>query len=321
MKSPSRLAVLALLPIVLVACGDDTDPGADETAAAGETTSGESSATFPVTVGSGDDTVEITEQPEQIVSLSPSATEMLFAIGAGDQVIAADEYSNYPEEAPTTDLSGFNPNAEAIIGYDPDLVVASSDPGQLAASLDEVGIPTLMHPAATALDDTYTQIEQLGAATGHVDEATDLVTEMRDEIDSIVSEIPADAEPITYFHELDPNLYTVTSATFIGELYSLAGMVSIADESPGGGGDYPQLSPEYVVSADPDVIFYADGDDAGVTADDIAGRPGWDQLTAVAEGHMVEVDKDIASRWGPRVVDYLQTLADARAELEAAGTS
>ncbi|PSL05149.1 iron complex transport system substrate-binding protein [Haloactinopolyspora alba] len=317
MKLASRIAALAVLPLLMAACGDDTGEAGTDGATAGGPSS-TAAASFPVTVGSGENTVEITERPDAIVSLSPSVTEMLFAIGAGDQVVAVDEYSNYPEEAPTTELSGFEPNAEAIIGYDPDLVVASSDPGQLTDSLDAVGVPTMVHPSAKSLEDTYSQIEQLGVATGHVDEATDLVEQMRSDIDEIVSGIPDDAEPITYFHELDPNLYTVTSDTFVGELYSMAGMESIADEAPEAAGGYPQLSPEFVVSSDPDVIFFADGADAGVTADAIAGRPGWDQLSAVQNGHVVQVNKDIASRWGPRVVDYLRTLADVRAELTQA---
>ncbi len=316
MKHPSRLGVLVLVPLLLVSCGDD----GEQSESSGQNDSADTEASFPVTVGDGDQAVEVEEEPQSIVSLSPTATEMLFAIGAGDQVVAVDEQSNYPEEAPTTDLSGFNPNAEAIIGEDPDLVVASSDPGQVAASLDEVGIATIVHPSAVTLEDTYTQIEQLGAATGNVEEAADVVEQMKTDIDDITSEIPDDVEPMTYFHELDPNLYTVTSETYIGQVYSLAGMTSIADEAPEGGGDYPQLSPEYVVTADPDVIFFADGADAGVTPEDIAGRPGWDQLTAVNKDRLVEVDKDIASRWGPRVVDFLREVVDARAEYEPAGS-
>jgi iron complex transport system substrate-binding protein len=311
MKRSLTLAGLVLAPILLFACGDD-DP---ESTTAGPPSDG---ASFPVTVGSGKNAVEVESQPEQIVSLSPTATEMLFAIGAGDQVVAADQYSNYPDDAPTTDLDGFEPNVEAILGYEPDLVVASSDPGDLVASLDRVDVPTLLLPSATALDDTYEQIEQLGVATGHVGDATEVVGQVRSDIESIVAEVP-DGEPVTYFHELDSNLYTVTGSTFIGQLYEMAGMTSIADDAPDAAGGYPQLSPEYVLSSDPDLIFLADGGPGGVTADDVANRPGWDQLSAVQNDHVVEVDPDIASRWGPRVVDYLQVLVDARSQLQPVG--
>lgn len=318
MKYPSRLAAVALLSVLLVSCGSDDPATTESSETNGAADASAEEASFPVTVGSGETAVEIPAEPERIVSLSPSITEMLFAIGAGDSVVAADSYSNYPEDAPTTDLSGFDPNVEAIIGYEPDLVVASSDPGQVAASLAEVGVPTLVLPAAASLDDTYAQIEQLGVATGRMTEAVELVSQMQADIEALVAELPDDPEPVSYFHELDPNLYTVTSSTFVGEVYELAGMVSIADEAPDAGGDYPQLSPEYIISADPDVIFFADGG-GGVTAEDIAQRPGWDQLTAVQEGRVVEVDKDIASRWGPRVVDFLRILVTQRSELEPVG--
>lgn len=321
MKRPSRLtglAAVAVVPLLLAACGDDDTAGTAADSSSPATASADSS--FPVTVESDGQPVEIPEAPEQIVSLSPTATEMLFAIGAGDQVVAADEYSYYPPEAPTTDLSGYQPNAEAIIGYDPDLVVAENDPGELVSSLDQVGIPTLINTSAATIEDSYAQIERLGVATGHVGEAAELVAQMKTDIDELTADVPADAEPITYFHELDPNLYTVTGETFVGEVYAMAGMVSIADDAPEASGPYPQLSPEYVVKADPDVIFYADSADSGVTAESIAQRPGWDQLTAVQEGRVIEIDKDIASRWGPRVVDFLRALTDARADLVSASS-
>ncbi len=321
MKRPSRLTGLTavvVVPLLLAACGDDDTAGTAAESSSPATASADSS--FPVTVESDGQPVEIPETPEQIVSLSPTATEMLFAIGAGDQVVAADEYSYYPPEAPTTDLSGYQPNAEAIIGYDPDLVVAENDPGELVSSLDQVGIPTLINTSAATIEDSYAQIERLGVATGHVGEAAELVAQMKADIDELTADIPADAEPITYFHELDPNLYTVTGETFVGEVYAMAGMVSIADDAPEASGPYPQLSPEYVVKADPDVIFYADSADSGVTAESIAQRPGWDQLTAVQEGRVIEIDKDIASRWGPRVVDFLRALTDARADLVSASS-
>ncbi|WP_198663462.1 ABC transporter substrate-binding protein [Jiangella endophytica] len=319
---PARLALLAAaLPLVLVACGDDSDDSsaapsdAPSSAAAGD--SGDDAA-FPVTVDTQDGPVEIAEQPEHIVSLSATATEMLFAIGAGDAVVAADSYSNYPADAPTTDLSAFEPNVEAIIGYDPDLVIASSDPGELVSGLAAVDIPAIVLAPAVTLDDTYTQLEQLGAVTGHVGDAAELVGQLRSDVDELVAQVPADAPPVTYYHELDPNLYTVTSGTFIGEIYRLAGLTSIADEAPDAAGGYPQLSPEFIVTANPEIVFFADGGAGGVTADDIAARPGWDQLSAVQQDRVVEVDPDIASRWGPRIVDFLRTVVEQRTALAPA---
>ena len=202
----------------------------------------------------------------RIVSLSPTATEMLFAIGAGGQVVAVDSNSNYPEEVPKTDLSAYQPNIEAIAGYKPDLVVYSDDPGELAAGLGKLGIPALRQPAATSLDDTYAQLDQLGRATGHQAEAGQLTATMRAEIEKIAAAARPE-RPLTYYHELDKNLYSATSKTFIGQLYAQLGMKNIADAADKEASGYPQLSAEYLIKADPDLIFLADTNAA-------ASRPG-----------------------------------------------
>jgi iron complex transport system substrate-binding protein len=247
-------------------------------------------------------------EPKRIVSLSPTATEMLFAIGAGDQVVAVDSNSNYPAEAPKTDLSAYQPNIEAIAGYKPDLVVYSDDPGELKAGLDKLSIPVLHQPAATDLDDSYAQLGQLGQATGHADEAGQLAATMRAEIDKIAAAARPE-RPLTYYHELDKNLYTATSKTFIGQLYDQLGMKNIADAADKDGSGYPQLSAEYVIKADPDLIFLADTKCCGQSARTVAARDGWNELTAVRTDGVVELDDDVASRWGPRVVDFLKTVA------------
>jgi iron complex transport system substrate-binding protein len=258
-------------------------------------------------------------RPERIVSLSPTATEMLFAIGAGGQVVAVDSNSNYPASAPKTDLSAYQPNVEAIAGYKPDLVVYSDDPGELAAGLAKLSIPVLKQPAATRLEDTYAQLEQLGKATGHADEASQLATTMRAEIEKIAA-AGRPERPLTYYHELDKNLYTATSKTFIGQLYDQLGMKNIADAADKDATGYPQLSAEYVVKADPDLILLADTKCCGQSARTVAARDGWDQLTAVKSGGVVELDDDVASRWGPRVVDFLKVVAAKVQTVEAVGS-
>jgi iron complex transport system substrate-binding protein len=280
-----------LLAIVASGCGQD-EPAPDEAAPA---------------------------PASRIVSLSPTATEMLFAIGAGGQVVAVDSNSNYPEEAPKTELSAYQPNIEAIAGYKPDLVVYSDDPGELAAGLGKLGIPALQQPAATRLDDTYAQLDQLGRATGHVGEAGQLTATMRAEIEKIAAAGRAE-RPLTYYHELDKNLYSATSKTFIGQLYAQLGMKNIADAADKDASGYPQLSAEYVIKADPDLIFLADTKCCGQSAKTVAARDGWDQLTAVRSGGVVELDDDVASRWGPRVVDFLKTVAAKVQTLEPAGS-
>lgn len=326
-------ALLLTVAVLLTACGgsdeapdraDTGDDSADVDIAPGPTESdaaaGATEAEFPVAVSAANGEVEIDQRPERIVSLSPTATEMLFAIDAGGQVVAVDSYSNYPEEAPITDLAAFQPNIEAITEYDPDLVVASNDPGDLVDGLTAVGVPTILLTSAGTLDDTYQQIEQLGVATGHVDEATELVSRMQREIDEISASVPEFDEAPTYYHELDPTYYTVTSDTFVGQVYALLGLENIADAAEGAGeaGGYPQLSAEYIVEADPDFIFLADTKCCEITPESVAERPGWAEITAVQRDAIVPLDDDVASRWGPRIVEFLRTVAERVGEVEAA---
>ncbi|MFP3902502.1 MAG: ABC transporter substrate-binding protein [Acidimicrobiia bacterium] len=313
-----RAATAALaLVLAAAACGDDGGTTDAATRTGGGAGGDESS--FPVEVETVNGPVTIGERPERIVSLSASHTEMLFAIDAGDQIEAVDEYSTYPEEAPVTDLSGFEPNVEAVAGYDPDLVVINYDANDLVAGLDALDIPVVELPAAANLDETYEQIDALGEATGHPGEADALVDDMQSEIQALVDRVPERTEPVTYYHELDDQLHTATSATFIGSIYALAGLENIADDADDGSG-FPQISAELVLDADPDVIFLAD-ESGGVTPETVAARAGWGDLTAVREGRVVQLDPDIASRWGPRIVDFLRTVVEATAEIEPAAAA
>ncbi|MFV2174562.1 ABC transporter substrate-binding protein [Actinomadura sp. LOL_016] len=263
-----------------------------------------------VTVQAANGAVTIPEKPEKIVSLSPTHTETLFAIGAGPQVVAVDEYSTHPQNAPRTKLSGFKPNAEAIIGYEPDLVVLSDDMNGIVKSLEKVGVPVLLEPAATKLDEAYDEIADLGKATGHDAEATELVQKMRADIERTV-EAAGRSEDLTYYHELDDQLHTVTSTTFIGQVYGLFGLRNIADEAEDTSGGYPQLAREYLLERNPDLVFLADTKCCGQNAGTVADRPGWGDLKAVRDGGVVELDDDIASRWGPRLPEFVKAIGDA----------
>ena len=297
MKRFSSIAALAALLLTSAACGDDSSSTKD-------------------TASTNPDTVQaVTSEPPAdvpvaIVSLSPTATEMVFAIGAGDQVIAVDDYSNFPAEAldKPHDLSGYEPSVEAIAALKPDLVLLSDSGVQ--AQLEALGIAVWVGSAAATFDDVYAQIEQLGAATGHVGEAAELVGRMQTGITAIVASVPKSDKKFTYFHELDNTLYTATSATFIGAVYGAFGLENIADAADPDATGYPQLSAEYVIQANPDLIFLADGS-FGESAETVAARPGWGSISAVVADGVFVVDDGIASRWGPRVVDYLQLVADA----------
>jgi iron complex transport system substrate-binding protein len=247
--------------------------------------------------------------PHRIVSLSPTATESLFAIGAGKQVVAVDDQSDYPPNAPRTKLSGYTPNVEAIAGYRPDLVVISGDVKGLRAALLKLRIPVLLQPAAKTLPDTYAQIRQLGIRTGHRAVAERLIARMRSRIAKAVASAPK--RSLSVYHELTPDYFSATSKTFIGRVYQLFGLRNIADAADASGSGYPQLSGEYILAANPDVIVLADTRCCGQSAATVAARPGWSRIAAVRTGTIVRIDDSIASRWGPRVVNYVRAVASA----------
>ena len=271
-----------------------------------------------MTVEAANGSVTLDAAPTKIVSMSPTATEMLFAVGAGEQVVAADSYSDYPAEAPTTELSAYEPNVEAIAAYEPDLVVYADDLGDLQKSLDKLHIPAIQQPAAATIDDVYAQLQQLGQITGHDAEATAEVQDLQAEVAAVAASVGDAGSGMTYYYELDDTYYSVTSDTFIGNLLGQLGLKNIADEAKGASSGYPQLSAEYVVAADPDLILLADTKCCGQDAASVAKRPGWSNLTAVQDGGVVELDDDIASRWGPRIVQLLQQVGDAVQQQAAA---
>lgn len=283
------LAALLALTLLAAACGDD-DAAAD--------------GAVP---DDGDAAPD--DLPQRVVSLSATATESLFALGAGDQLVAVDNFSTYPaNDLPQID--SFAPSIEGISEFEPDLVVLSFDPGGLVDGLEALGIDTLTQPTAASLDDAYAQIEQLGAATGHIAEAAEVVLQIQTDLASVVADAP-DGTGVTYFHELGAELYSLTSSTFAGEIYGLFGMENIADPADADGFGYPQLVEEFVIDADPDLIFLADTVCCAQDASTVAARPGWSSLRAVTGGGVVELDDDVASRWGPRLVEFAAAIAGA----------
>ena len=259
------------------------------------------------------------KRPEKIVSLSPTATEMLFAVGAGKQVTAVDDQSNYPADAPKTNLSGFKPNAEAIAATQPDLVVIANDTDKIKDQLTALKIPVYHAAAAVTLDDTYKQLNDVGALTGHRTEAADAVKRIKDDVGKLVADAPKRTTKPTYYYELDPTFYSVTSKTFIGSLFAMFGLENVADKADADGsrGGYPQLSAEALIAADPDLIFLADTKCCQQSLDTVKSRPGFAGVTAVKTGQVVALDDDVASRWGPRVVDLVRAIATAVAKVPA----
>lgn len=301
--------------LLIAGCGSGVTRSSLTTAEATTTIPAPPSASaaedFPVTVTAANGDVTIDGQPKAIVSLSATATEMVAAIDALDQLVAVDDQSDYPADVPSTDLSGYTPNLEAIIAFQPDLVLVANDTDGLVAALTSLGIPVLLLPAAVTFDDVYSQIVLVGVVTGHQHEADHLVMRMQSEIDTISGSAPSFDPPLTFYHELDSTFFSVTSSTFIGSVYALLALENIADPADADGFGYPQLSAEYIIEQDPNLIFLADTECCGQTALTVAERPGWAALTAVQTGAVVELSDDVASRWGPRVVDFLRTVADS----------
>jgi cobalamin transport system substrate-binding protein len=306
-----------LAMVVVGGCGSSSQTGSSKAATAARGVAG----AFPVSVpGAGGVTV-LARAPRRIVSLSPTSTEDLFAVGAGSQVVAVDGESDFPPSAPRTKLSGFQPSVEALAGYHPDLVVISDEsPAYLAPALRKLGVPVIINPAARTLAQAYEEIAELGVATGHTAQARALVASIRTQIAGRVRSAGGAGRGLSVYDEISPDYYAATSRTFVGRLLALFGLRDVADRVPDVQGlGYPQLSAEYVVSSNPDIVLLSDTVCCGQNAATVARRPGWSQLTAVRDHTIVPVDDDVASRWGPRMVELTAAIARAVESAHAAG--
>jgi iron complex transport system substrate-binding protein len=252
--------------------------------------------------------------PQCIVSLSPTATETLYAIGAGKQVQAVDTDSDYPTTGlPKKRINALDPSLEAIIGIckvtsthkttKPDLVVISYNANGIQQKLTGLGIKVINQEPPATVSGAYEQINQLGQLTGHATKAAAIVASLKSTIARDIASVPAHPNKIvTTYYELDPTYYSLTSSTFVGALLKSLGVVNIADpENTSADAGYPQLSAEYIVSANPKLIFLADTICCKASATSVAKRPGFSKVSAVENHHVVGLNDDIASRWGPRL--------------------
>ena len=250
--------------------------------------------------------------PQRIVSLAPSNTEILFAIGAGDQVVGRDELSDFPEEAKAvTDIgSTFDAlNTEQIVSLDPDLVLAAeiNTPEQVK-QLEDLDLTVYYLNNPTTLEEMYGNLELLAQMTGHQEEAATLVESLKARVAAVDEKIAPLSSRFSVFYELDATdpskPFTAGKGTFITQLIDRAGGYNIASDLEG----YPQLSLEQVVAADPAFIILGNAR-YGVTPESIAQRPGWENLSAVKNGKIFPFNDDLVSRPGPRLVDALEELA------------
>jgi iron complex transport system substrate-binding protein len=293
---------LALLLALTAACGDDSDNGTST-----PTVTAATAAQYPLTLTDGlDRSVTLEAAPQRIASLSPAATEILFAIGAGDQVVAVDKFSDYPPEAAMRQqLDAFQPSVEAIAGAQPDLVLVFYDPGNLVDGLTNANVTAFFLDTPTSVAEVLEQIRLLGEATGHRQEGEELAQSMQQEVTAIEERLADVEQGPRVFHEVDDQLYTVAPSSFVGDLYAILKAQNIA---AGTDQAYPQLSQEAIIEADPEVIIL--GDTAGgESPETVKARPGWGSISAVTNNRIYSVDPDIVSRPGPRLVDALETLA------------
>jgi iron complex transport system substrate-binding protein len=298
--------ILAVVALAVLACNGG-GPSVSFTCDAPAVASAPDASAFPVDVtDSVDNTVTLEAPPQRIASLSAGHTEILYAIGAGDQVAAVDITSDCP--AATADLpkeNAFAPSVETIASVDPDLVIIFFDPRDLQAALQGLDIPVLNLASPESVEGVYGQVELLGEATGHVDEAADLIADMQADVEEIRSEIGDVADAPTVFHEIDNTYFTAGPGSFIADLYDILGAENIAEAT---GQPFPQMSAEAIIEADPEAIILAD-EDAGESPDTVRDRPGWGSVSAVRNDRIHVIDPDIVSRPGPRLVEALRTLA------------
>lgn len=255
--------------------------------------------------------------PKRIISLSPSATETLFAIGAGKQVIAVDDLSNYPSAAPITKLSAFSPNVEALLNYKPDLIILNADATkalEIKAALEKLKIAVFLERAPENLKQAYSEVTALGRVTGNLTGAQNTISNMKSRISTAIKSARK-SKKITFFHELDNTLYSATSDTFIGKVYKDFNLSNVAD--PAANADsagYPQLQSEYLIKANPGIIFLSDAQ-YGESISTLIKRPGWNGIAAVKNKDVISLPEDIPSRWGPRLADFYEFIAKSISQI------
>lgn len=279
----------------------------------GKSASEQGSEDFPVTII--DDMgrkVTLASEPQRLISLAPSHTEILFALDLGDRVVGVTTFCDYPEEAKSrAKIGGFSsPSLEKIVALEPDLILATSMHQQIIGSLEDAGLAVLVFCPRKVADIMHT-IEVVGQATGRQQKANLLIEDMEErvnEIKSKVSAVPEAERPSVYYELWYEPLMTVSSNNLIGELIELAGGRNIAADT---GKEYPQLSEEVIIANNPDIMLhsYGHGDEKVPDAEEIAARKGWENLSFVKNKRIYQINADIVSRSGPRIVQALEEMA------------
>ncbi|MDQ6421596.1 ABC transporter substrate-binding protein [Paenibacillus sp. LHD-117] len=310
--------LMVVLMLALAACsGNNGNSEVQSTNAAGEPTatvqpesteSASSETTYPLTVVDATGTELVLEQaPTAVVSLAPSETETIYAIGAGDVVVGVDDFSNYPPEAAQVAKVGdMTTNIEAVAALNPDLVLASSTMNADAVTkLRELGIPVYATDPKS-YDEVVAKVEELGKMMNRSEDAAKTAGQMRDTL-ALVTEAVKDAEKKKVYLEFSPG-WTVGSGEFLDELITLAGGTNISASMPG----WFEVNAEEVIKQNPQLIIYPEmGEEKSSIVAGIEARPGWEAIDAVKNKAMIAVTNDPLVRVGPRLADGLLELAKA----------
>ncbi len=256
--------------------------------------------------------VIVEDVPQRIISLSPSNTEVVFALGLDDRVVGVTEYCNYPPEALEKDqVGGFStPSIERIVELEPELILASTIHEEEVIRLEELGLPVLVVESSTLID-LYTSISLVAEVTGIVDDGEALIDSMRKRInavESIVAGIDPEDKVRVYYEVYSDPLMSAGKGAFINEIISLAGGVNIfADINE----NYPTISAEVVAERQPDIILFPDyHGTADFVIDGMTARPGWESIPAVRENRVYAISDDTFARPGPRVVEAVEEAAE-----------
>lgn len=299
--------VVASLCALALACGADDAPAS--TAATTAAQAGGAAAAFPRTITDSSGTVvTIAAPPQRIVSLSPGATEILYAIGAGARVIATDRFSDYPAAAKVLPkLEYSQPSAEAAVALAPQLVIMTTRQREQVQQFRDLKLTVLYVEEGESIDAVYRTIALFGEITGETSAATQLVSSMRARIDRVTAAVADVRQGPRVFYELSADLYTVAPATFIGGMLSALKAQNVA---AGATSPFPQLTAEAVLGADPEVVILSDAA-FGESLQTVGARPGWAAVSAVKNRRVYPIDADIVNRPGPRIAEGMEALARA----------
>jgi iron complex transport system substrate-binding protein len=256
--------------------------------------------------------VSLKAEPERIVSLAPSNTEILFYLGLGDRVVGDTTYCDYPEEAKLCPkVGGFeDPSLEKIVALKPDLVLATDMHQHLLQGLEDAGLNILVLNPHT-LEEIFADIQLVGKAAGVADKADDLTRRLKDRVAAVsqkTARVPENQRPTVYYEMWYQPLISIGRDSLIAQMIELAGGKNITDDCSE---PYPQLSEEVIIDKDPEVMFNSYGhDNKVITTDEIAARKGWKEVACVKTDRIYTIDSDLLTLSGPRIVEGLEKMAE-----------